>query len=133
MSRVILRHKFLHAGIAALAFAAAVAPAQAQNWSGLLKNTPAEKFNDEDMRLFGEAARKALNDAAVGESVSWQNPATQSRGELKVLKVFTWKDQPCRQVRVKNEVHERKATNSLNMCRVADKWRMVSPSELKKG
>ena len=133
MSSVQWRDRALRSSIAALALAAAVAPAHAQNWTGLLKDTPAEKFNDEDMRLFNEASRKALNDAAVGETVRWENPATQSRGELKVLKAFTWKDQPCREIRMHNEARARKATSTLNLCRVSDQWRIVSPTELKKG
>ena len=133
MSNVPWLDRAILGSIAALALAAAAAPAQAQNWSSLMKDTPAEKFNDEDMRLFNEASGKALNDAAVGETVRWENPATQSRGELKVLKTFTWKDQPCREIRIHNEARARKATTTLNLCRVADQWRMVSPTEQKKG
>jgi surface antigen len=133
MSSVPWRNRAIRTSIAALALAAAVAPAHAQTWSALLKDTPAEKFNDEDMRLFNEASGKALNDAAVGETVRWENPATRSRGDLTLLKVFNWKDQPCRQIRIHNEARGRKATNTLNLCRMADQWRMVSPTELKKG
>ena len=118
--------------ILALAMAAAAAPACAQNVYGTMKGTPAEKFTDEDARLFGEASRKALNEAPVGESVSWSNPATKSHGELKVLKEFTWKESPCRQLRVSNEAQGRKATNALDLCKVAGKWRLVSPTELSK-
>lgn len=120
-------------GLCAAALAIGALPAAAQNYHGLFKDSPAEKFNDEDMRLFNEAAAKALSQAKVGESVSWANTVTQNRGELKVLKTFTWRDSPCRQLRMRNEAGDRKATRSINMCRVQDKWRMVSPSELKKG
>lgn len=133
MTRAITRQSALRISAVALCLLAAAWPAHAQNLHGLMKDSPGERFNDEDMRLFNEAAGKALNDAKVGESVRWENPATESRGEFKVLKTFTWKESPCRQVRMKNEARDRKATHSLNMCRVADKWRMVSPSELKKG
>ena len=120
-------------GLCVTVLAIAALPAAGQNFHGLLKDTPAEKFNDEDMRLFNQAAAKALTEAAVGETVRWENPASQNRGDMKVLKVFTWKDQPCRQVRVRNQAGDRKASNSLNVCRVSDKWRLVSPSELKRG
>jgi surface antigen len=125
------RNVWRRLGITALAVA--VLPAAAQNLHGLMKDSPAEKFNDEDVRLFNQAAAKALNEAVVGETVRWENPASQSRGELKVLKIFTWRDQPCRQVRVRNQAGDRNATNSLNVCRVSDRWRLVSPTELKKG
>lgn len=125
------RNVWRRLGITVLAVV--VLPAVAQNLHGLMKDSPAEKFNDEDVRLFNQAAAKALNEAAVGETVRWENPASHSRGELKVLKIFTWKDQPCRQVRVRNEAGERKSSNALNVCRVSDRWRLVSPTELKKG
>jgi surface antigen len=133
MAIVTSRTRSVFACIVALGLAAAWAPARAQSAYDMLKGAPAEKFNDEDRRLFRAAAEKALNSAAVGESVLWENPATQSGGDLKVLKTFTWKDSPCRQVRVRNHTTDRKATNSFNLCRVSNKWRMVSPSELKKG
>lgn len=122
----------LRASIVSVVLAAAVAPALAQNYRGLLKNTPVESFNAEDRRLFQEASRKALNDTPAGETVTWSNPATESHGELKVLKDFTWKDNRCREVHVHNESHGANATNTVNMCKVADKWRAVSASELAK-
>ncbi len=120
-------------GLGAAALAIAALPVAAQNFHGLMKDTPAEKFNDVDMRLFNQAAAKALTEAALGETVSWENPVSRNRGDMKVLKVFTWKDNPCRQVRVRNQAGDRKASNALNVCRVSDKWRLVSPTELKKG
>lgn len=121
-----------HAWIMALVLAAVAAPACAQGSSGLLRRTPSEQFNDEDARLFSEATKKALTEAAVGESVKWANPATESHGELKVLKEFAWKDNPCRELRISNEAKGVKATNAVNMCRVADKWRLLSPTELER-
>ena len=44
--------------IIALGAACVVAnPAAAQSWTGLLKNTPAERFDDEDMRIFVAKSR----------------------------------------------------------------------------
>jgi surface antigen len=107
--------------------------AAAQNWVGLLKNTPAERFTDEDRRLFLDASSKALSDTPPGQSVQWQNPASGSRGELKVMKVFTWRDLPCRQLRITSETTDRKGSSVLNLCQVEGQWKLVSPSELKKG
>jgi surface antigen len=120
------------ASIVAAWLALLCASAAAQNWVGLLKNTPAENFNEEDLKLFLDASRKALNDTPAGETVKWQNPVSGSRGELKVIKVFTWQDHPCRQIRVYNETVDRKGSNTLNLCQVVDKWKLVSPSELKR-
>ena len=107
--------------------------AAAQNWVGILKNTPAERFNEEDLRLFLDASKKALNsDTPAGDAVKWQNPVSGARGELKVIKLFTWHDHACRQIRVSNEAGDRKGSNVLNLCQVEGKWKVLSASELKR-
>ena len=112
-------------------FALACSGAAAQNWIGLLKNTPAERFNEEDLKLFLEASRKALNDTPAGQSVTWQNPVSGSRGELKVVKTFSWQDNPCRQLRIHSETTDRKGASSLYLCQVQGQWKVLSPSQAK--
>ena len=51
----------------ALALAAASTTAAAQNWIGLLKNTPAERFEEEDIRLFLDAARLKVALEKIGK------------------------------------------------------------------
>lgn len=87
----------------AILIAVAAAPAAAQNWIGLLKNTPAERFDEEDLRIFMDTGRKALAEAADNETVRWENPKTRARGEITVVRRFEWKSLPCREVRVYNE------------------------------
>jgi surface antigen len=119
--------------ILVVCLAALAAPASAQSQLyGTMKGTPSELFDDEDRRLFREATNKALGEAAVGEVVRWENPKTQSHGEVKVLSTFAWKKSPCRKIRVSNQARTRKATNDFNLCRVGEKWKLVSPSELTK-
>jgi surface antigen len=119
--------------ILVVCLAALAAPASAQSQLyGTMKGTPSELFDDEDRRLFREATNKALGEAAVGEVVNWENPKTQSHGEVKVLSTFEWKKAPCRKIRVSNQARTRKATNDFNLCRVGEKWKLVSPSELTK-
>jgi len=123
----------LRACIVALALTGLGGTASAQNLYRTLKGTPAESFTEEDSRLFREASLKALNETSVGETVSWRNPKTQSHGELKVVKDFTWKQNACRQIQVSSEAKGRRATNAVDLCKVSDKWRLVSPTELSKG
>jgi surface antigen len=114
-----------------LGLAAVPAPAQ-QGWFSLFRNTPAEQFDDEDLRLFIEASRKALNETPEQGTVSWENPKTQSRGDVTVLSQFTWQEHACRKIRIVNEARGRKGTTTPSFCRVDDKWRVVTASELKK-
>jgi surface antigen len=112
---------------------AALGPAaSAQNWVGILKNTPAERFDEEDLRLFLDASRKALSDAPDNQPQSWENPKTRARGEITVLKSFESKGLPCKEVRVRNEAQGRKSDNKLNLCKKDDKWRLLGASQLKK-
>ena len=115
----------------ALALAAASSAAVAQNWIGLLKNTPAERFEEEDIRLFLDAARKALDESPAGQAVAWDNPKTRARGELGVLRDFESKGRACREVRVRNEVPGRKGDTRLSFCKVDGKWRLLNAAQKK--
>jgi len=115
----------------AVALGLAGAPAYGQTWVSILKNTPAEFFDEEDLKLFLDAARRALNDTADNLTVSWENPATHSRGELTLLKSFKWKENDCREVGVHNEAGGRKSSNIVRVCRIQAKWRLVSEEQLK--
>jgi surface antigen len=120
------------APIVAAGCIALYAPAAAQNWIGLMKNTPAERFNEEDIQLFLNAAKKTLNDTPEGSTVKWENPATGSHGDMTVVKDFTWHDQPCRHVRVNSVSGDRSGTTNPRLCKVDGKWRAVSSAELKR-
>jgi surface antigen len=116
----------------AVLVAVATPPAFAQNWVGLLKNTPAERFDEDDLRIFMEAGRKALNDTPDNQSVKWENPQTRAHGEIAVLRSFESKGLPCKEVRVRNEAQGRKGDNKLNLCRKDGKWRLLSTSPMNK-
>jgi surface antigen len=123
--------KLLNAMLFAGACALAGPPAFAQNWVTLLKNTPAESFDDEDLRLFLDAARKTLNEAPDNQPVAWENPKSRNRGEMTVLRSFEWKGNACKEVRVRNESRGRKSDNRRSLCRVDERWRLVSEAQLK--
>ena len=118
--------------IAAFILAGAASPALAQNWVGLLKNTPAEQFDEDDLRIFMDAGRKALNEAPDKQSVTWENPKTRARGEITVLRSFESKGRPCKEVRVRNQAGGRKGDHTLNLCKVEEKWRLLSAPQTKK-
>ena len=111
---------------------ACAGPALAQNWIGLLKNTPAERFDEEDLRIFMDAGRKALSDTPDNQSVKWENPQTRAHGEITVLRSFETKGLPCKEVRVRNEAQGRKGDSRLNLCKKDGKWRLLSVSQAKK-
>jgi surface antigen len=117
--------------IAALILACAASPALAQNWIGLLKNTPAERFDEEDLRLFMDSAQKALDSGKENETLNWENPKTRARGDMTVTRNFESKGRPCRELHVRNEVPGRKGDTKLNFCQVEGKWRLLSAQQKK--
>jgi hypothetical protein len=108
----------------------ALAPlALAQNWAGVLKNTPAERFDEEDLRIFMDLAGKALDQGKENETLSWDNPKTRARGDMTVLRNFESKGRTCRELRVRNEVPGRKGDTKLSFCQVDGKWRLLSAEQ----
>ena len=125
------KSRFLPAALLGAACALLSPGATAQNWVTLLKNTPAEYFDDEDLRLFLDAARKTLNEAPDNQPVAWENPKSRNRGEMTVLRSFESKGNACKEVRVRNESRGRKSDNSRTLCKVDERWRLMGSSQMK--
>jgi hypothetical protein len=106
----------------------AVLPAHASGWVALLKNTPAEVFDDEDLHLFLAAAGKALA-AEDGSPVDWSNGATGSGGSFKPLGAApSVKGLPCKKVRMTVYAKKRsqKSTN-VTACKTPEgKWKLAT-------
>ena len=115
----------------AMMLALASAPAMAQ-YASLLRDSAAQRFDDEDLRMFLDNARKALNETPDNQTTSWENPKTRHRGEVTVLRSFEAMGGRCKEVKVLNQAQGRKETNNFNLCQVDGKWRLVSASQLKK-
>jgi surface antigen len=114
-----------------LLVAVLTAPAHANGWVALLKNTPAERFDDEDIVMFIAAAKTALDAQGEPQPVTWANPATGSGGSFTELGRSVAKDgSPCKRMRVAiyaKQRSEKAATRSA--CKGADgRWRFATPS-----
>jgi len=111
---------------------AAVSPgAMALNWVPLLKNSPAERFDDEDLQMFLNTARKTVNEAKDNQTVSWENPDTKHHGDFTILKSFQKDGRNCKRVRVRNEADGRKATSVVDACQIDGKWRLIGAPQRK--
>ena len=117
--------------VAVMALGSALPGARAQSLAPLFKNTPAERFNEEDNRMLLAAARKALDGAPQDQAVDWANPATNHRGDVTVMKSFESQGRPCKELRLRNEADGRQGESRLNACQVDGKWRLVGSSQLK--
>ena len=105
------------------------ASAYAVNWIPILKDTPAEKFNEDDMRIFLDTARKAMNELPDGQSLSWKNPETKAHGTIKVEMTGTRKGQTCKRLSIENVAGNRQGKTALDFCQGKDgKWELMVPS-----
>ena len=115
----------LRALLIALPALAMATPAIALNWVPLLKNSPAERFDEDDLQLFLSTARKTVNEAPDNQTVSWENPETKHHGDFTILKSFEKDGQTCKRVRVRNEADGRKASSVVDACKIGAKWRLI--------
>lgn len=113
-----------------MAAAAPLAFAGTGGWVSVLKDTPAEQFDDEDLKMFLEAARSALNaDTTPPQPVAWSNPDTGAGGRFLELKRSTMAGgAPCKRIKVSVYAKNRSEKSSTyTACKNAEgKWRLTS-------
>ena len=114
--------------LAAVALALVSTAASAQ-FVALLKNSPAELFDDMDLRIFLDTARRVLDDGAEDKPVAWKNPDTGHGGEMTVLKRYESNGRQCQRIRVRNEAQGRKSDMQHNLCMVDGRWRLVGDTK----
>jgi surface antigen len=87
--------------LACLFIAAVMAPpVLAAGWVAVLKNSPAEAFQDDDIRLFLDTAKSVLDAPGPPASVAWDNPQTGAGGHFLVIGESVARDgAACKRVR----------------------------------
>jgi surface antigen len=100
-------------------------PAGAAEFEGLLKGSPAELFDEADLRLFVDTAYQTLDNGVDKQPLAWKNEKSGHHGDMTVLKRFHSKGYNCAQLRVRNEAQGRKSEMRHNLCSIDGKWRLV--------
>jgi len=73
----------------------------AAGWVAVLKNTPAEAFQDDDLQLFLSTARQVLETDVAAPPATWSNAATGAGGNFRVLgRSVNHDGWPCKRVRI---------------------------------
>ena len=121
-----MKSGFLRA-LMVLLIAVGCSAAWSAGWVSVLKNTPAEDFDDDDIQLFLVNAKTAL-DAPGTEPVAWVNPRTGSGGSIEVIGQPKAKScAECKRVRLKLYSKKQQGNPSiLTACKDADaRWRLA--------
>lgn len=115
----------------ALALVCASPLVPAVGWVMLLRDTPAERFEEDDIRMFLDTAKQVLEATGPAEVVAWSNANTGAGGRFRVLSETVGKDgAPCKRVRI--GVYATRAPEKAvtwTACRAPDgRWKLVGAS-----
>jgi len=95
----------------------------AAGWGALLLQGPTEWFNGDDMKMFVDSARQALEEAPVGKPVAWSNPKTRNSGAATILDESTQGGQTCKTIKVETQAKGLKESMRYIACREPDgRW-----------
>jgi surface antigen len=131
MSAHALRPHLLIAAAVGLLLVVVPPSAAAQSGTaGILKDSPADNFTPEDMQLFQDTMKRALDAPPDPAGIAWENPKTKAHGHVTNEAAFTWKDHDCRRLVWENEARGQSSRNKVGLCMVDGKWRAISPSDL---
>jgi len=94
----------------------------ASNFNFLHQATPISDFNKQDLEMFKQALRTALNEKKDGEKLAWKNEKTGSSGLINPL--LTLEDK-CRNARIINKSKNNIAESRFKFCKTEGKWLAV--------
>ncbi len=104
--------------------------ANAAGWIAVLKDSPAESFDEEDLHMYLTAAKQTLEaQEQPPQEVQWRNPETGVGGRF--LEQARWVDKdglPCKRIRSWITLPKRpEKTLVLAACQTPDKrWKLLS-------
>ena len=103
--------------------------AGATGWVKLLARTAAEQFQEDDLRMFLEAGRDALNAPGPPKTVVWSNPKNKTGGSFLVVGETTRSGLPCRRIKFATYApgypNPPKAWSTWTVCKVEDRWKLA--------
>ena len=89
-----------------------------------LEYAPTSKFTQTDWDIAKNAAKKALNDADDGETISWKNDQSGNNGTLTPLNSREQNGKPCRDLKIHNNAGSLSGNASYTFCKQADgRWK----------
>jgi surface antigen len=115
-------------GVVATGLIGACTMAAAAGWVSVLKGTAAESFQEEELRMFLDAARQAVNSEGPPKPVDWANADRSIGGSFLVVGESVGNGgMPCKRVRFSTYApNYRKSTTTWTICKASDgRWRLA--------
>ncbi|HJP37756.1 MAG TPA: RT0821/Lpp0805 family surface protein [Gammaproteobacteria bacterium] len=102
-----------------------VLPAIAQNISFLSKG-PVAYLTDDERALLSTTLKRALENSADGESISWENPKSGNKGSIETIDTHEDLATTCRTIRAHTIAAGREGGGIYRLCRADDNtWRFA--------
>ena len=93
-----------------------------------LQEAPIAQFSEEDLKQFRAALREALETGADGTTTIWENPKTDSFGQITLLDTSEVQGQTCRRVKIFNKSRGRTGESTYRFCKQPDgQWKALTP------
>ena len=90
-----------------------------------LKDTPAEAFTEQDWQLLQDTVLKALNESAVGDRLTWNNPASGNSGSVTNMGPADREGRRCIRLGIHNRTDSVSGSSVARFCRQGDgSWKM---------
>ena len=78
-------------------------------------------LTEKDTEIIRAKALEILNSGRAGESLNWDNPESQNKGKITLLKKYTEENQECCQLVLETRVKGKKAQDAkVDVCRQSD-------------
>ena len=89
------------------------------------KDMPISRMTEEDLRIAGEALRKALDTGRDGQPHAWKNPKTSASGTVVPLAAFERQGMRCRGVELATTAQGRTSQSGWNVCKTPQGWKVA--------
>ncbi len=109
---------------ALVALALAATPAFAIN-EMFAKDAPIARMTAEDLRIWSDAIRDALDRRHDGDAFTWSNPATKAAGTIRVVASFERSGMTCRGAEFTNTAGGETSRTAWNLCKTPQGWKFA--------
>ena len=89
-----------------------------------LKSSPAFYFNDQDWKLYMDAAENALDHHQNGSKVTWSNPQSGHSGYFIPTKTIQKNGRTCRDLKIYINGQSRQDISYFQVCKYPSGWKV---------
>ncbi len=91
-----------------------------------MSDQPITEFSEEDMELFRASVLDVLENKQENETLNWENPNTDTKGQIKLLNISSFHGLPCKTVELKNSTKNIVGSvYTYKACKQQDTWQIL--------